>query len=146
MKTIKLTNGQKILVSNKDYTYLKQWKWGITGGHACRTVYLHRVVLERRGIVDAKQVDHRNGNKLNNCRSNLRPATNQQNAFNQRLPKNNTSGFKGVSWSRQRKKWKAYIVKDRKQICLGFFKYKIQAARAYNKAAKKYYGKFAKLN
>lgn len=62
------------------------------------------------------------------------------------LGKNNTSGFKGVSWNRGMKKWSAQIQFERKNVRLGFFVDSKEAARAYNRAAKQYHGEFAKLN
>jgi len=115
MKKIKLNKGTFATVDNDDFEYLNQWKWYINNnGYAIRTkytklgfkkykmkkVYMHRVV---NNTPDNLQTDHINHNQLDNRRINLRSVTNQQNAFNASLNKANTSGTKGVSWSKERK-------------------------------------------
>ena len=106
----------------------------------------HRVIyLMCQGILP-KEVDHIDGDKGNNRIANLRAASRRQNMANYSKPENNTSGYKGVSWSRSSRKWKAYIKVMDKQKHLGCFPCKIEAAKAYNAAANKYHGEFAKLN
>ncbi len=90
--------------------------------------------------------DHKNGNGHDNSYDNLRPCTRSQNMANSGKRVNNTSGFKGVSWHPQAKKWRAYIKVNGRQISLGLFDLKEDAAKAYDKAAKKYFGEFAVLN
>lgn len=107
------------------------------------TVQMHRVIL---GVTDSNIiVDHADRNPLNNTRSNLRTATRQQNAFNAGPPKNNTSGYKGVSRAFG-KRWRAYINVSRKQISLGTFDTREEAALAYDSAALEMHGEFACLN
>ena len=158
MKRIALTQGKFALVDTIDFAYLNQWKWSIykirqtwyvkrtIHGLKHKTIYLHRVILERIGYKDFKQVDHVDGNGLNNRRKNLRPATRKQNQHNQKISIKNTSGYKGVYWNNQRKRWMAYIKLNGKQIYLGYFDNALNAAKAYNRAAKKYHKKYAKLN
>jgi len=93
-----------------------------------------------------KQIDHINHNTLDNRKENLRIVTGSQNGMNQKLHKNNTSGYKGVHWFIYSKRWMAYIRLNSRKIHLGYFNSKIEAAYAYNYAALKYFGKFAKLN
>ncbi len=108
---------------------------------------MHDVVAKRVGKrLKGRVTDHRNEKKLDNRRSNLRAATTSQNRGNEGLRKNNTSGYKGVSWSEWAGKWMARIRVNYKHIHLGYFKWKTDAARAYNKAARKHFGRFAKLN
>ena len=160
MKTISLTNGMETLVSDQDYAYLSRWSWGFVrardkGGYARRTTsgksrrqwLMHDVVAKRAGKrFKGKIADHRNEKKLDNRRSNLRAATTSQNRGNEGLRRNNTSGYKGVCWSKFANKWVAYIKVNYKRYHLGYFKRKTDAAKAYNKAARKYFGRFAKLN
>ncbi len=110
-----------------------------------KTKRLHRYILKIENSPKI-QVDHKDGNILNNCRNNLRPCTNAQNAKNQKLNITSTSGYKGVSYMASIKKYRAYIVCNYKQINLGCFKNKKDAANAYNNAALKYHGEFARLN
>lgn len=103
-----------------------------------------------------KMVDHIDGNGLNNLRSNLRFATMSQNIANSKVRKDNTTGYKGVSWFvgskhpngvwKSKPSWTARIGINGKRITVGYFATKEEAARAYNKAAIKYHGEFAKLN
>ncbi len=102
---------------------------------------MHRIIMN---APVGKQVDHINHNGLDNRKENLRLATPAQNQANQKLSKANTSGFKGVSFDKKKKKWAAYIGKQSRN--LGRFLDIRDAARAYNDAAKLAYGEFAKLN
>lgn len=104
---------------------------------------MHRYLM---GDPTGLEVDHINLDTLDNRRSNLRVATRSQNAANRRRQSNNSSGYKGVSWNKERKKWHAYICVGRKHITLGRFNSIVQAARAYNDAALTFFGEYAKLN
>jgi len=154
MKTIELTKGQVALVDDADYTTLNQYAWCAQkrryGYHAARYdgdryVYMHREIL---GLIDSKiQGEHRDGDGLNNQRTNLRIATKRQNgqAF-QTLRRNKTSNFRGVCWHRVANKWMANIVVNGKSVYLGLFSEEASAARAYNRAAENYFGGFASPN
>jgi hypothetical protein len=89
-------------------------------------------------------VDHRNGNGLDNRLANLRPASVAQNGWNAALSKANTSGIKGVCWNKVHRKWVALIRIDGKRLHLGFFVTVQEAADAYASAAERYHGEFAK--
>lgn len=146
MIEILLTNGAVALVDKKDFDAVSKHKWYLAGkGYATtsRGVTMHVFLL---GKQKGKQIDHKDGNKLNNCRSNLRHCFASENHANTMLQKNSSSGFKGVSFFKPIKKWRAYINKDRKQHNLGYFEDKIDAARAYNGAALKTFGEFAIIN
>lgn len=147
-------NGRRAIVSPEDFEFLSQWKWNIIPkGYAIRTdrstgskrtVYMHIEVARRCGIAkDGLQVDHRNKNKLDNTRRNLRAATNQLNQANVALQRNNTSGFKGVHFHKLSKKFVARIGVGRTRIQLGKFDSAEEAHRAYCAAAAQCFGEFA---
>ncbi len=151
MKQIRLTNSAQVaLVDDEDYDRIGKFKWFLTTwGYASMTTnkpkqrYMHQVVLEEL------KVDHRNGDRLDNRKNNLRVCTHQQNNQNKGKQKNNTSGFKGVSRTINSKinPWSARIQRpDRYYEYIGSFPSKIDAARAYDKAALLYHGEFAHPN
>lgn len=139
-----------ILVSDKDYLFILKYKWHLSyyGYAACREsefspmIYMHRLIMEAPTGMD---VDHKNGNTLDNRRSNLRICTRQENLRNRHKIRG-FSKFKGVRWHKQNRNWRAGIKVDSKDIHIGCFKSEILAAKAYNKAAKKYFGEYARLN
>lgn len=147
-KEIPLTKGYVALVDYNNYDFLNQWKWTFEKRYAVRkvnkkAVYMHRLVVEAN---DGFEVDHINGDPLDNRKTNLRLCTHAQNCKNTKIQTNNTSGYKGVSFNKDKKKWKAYINIDRVQKFLGYHADIANAACAYNKAAKEYFGEFARIN
>ncbi|MCK9436568.1 MAG: HNH endonuclease [Synergistaceae bacterium] len=104
---------------------------------------MHILIAKRLNL---KQVDHIDGNGLNNQRSNLRKTTTKQNSYNKKLAKNNTTGYKGVRWRSDRGNYTVMISVNKKQIYVGSSHNILEAATMYNKAAKKYHGKFASIN
>jgi hypothetical protein len=104
---------------------------------------MHRFIM---GAKSGIQVDHENNNSLDNRRKNLRFATNAQNARNRGKQKNNASGYKGVYWEPGRNKWMVQISTGKRRITIGRFDDVIEAAREYDKAAKRYHGEFANTN
>ena len=153
MKKIQLTRGKYAIVDNKYYKKISQLNWHYHSmGYACYHSRINKkyyMVLMHRLIMNTPQgmdTDHINGNGLDNRQSNLRICTHSQNHMNQRLSSKNTSGFKGVTWKKDSNKWKAYIKIYKKQIHLGHFKNKIDAAKAYNQKAVELFGEFAWLN
>lgn len=159
MRTIPLTQGKVALVSDHDFKWLSQWKWhfdrhsnGI-GGYARRKLpggkhlRMHTAIARRLGL---GHVDHKNRNKLDNRRCNLRSATASQNAVNRGLRRNNKSGFRGVSWYKQTQCWHAQITVRGTVRHIGYFagnhRGRRDAARAYNQEAVREFGTFAQLN
>ena len=100
---------------------------------------LHRVIM---GEPDDMTIDHINHDKLNNCRSNLRIATRQQNNMNQSKRKDNKSDVIGVSWSKTSEKWRAQIKVNNKQFHLGYFDNFEDACKARKNAEIKYFGEY----
>ena len=162
-KKIPLTQGKFAIVDDKDYKKVSQYKWQycLVGKNRDRGCVMWRgwqkerkrkqTIIMSRLIMDAPKgrvVDHKNGNTLDNRRGNLRICTNQQNLFNQKLRrlKYRSSQYKGVSYFKRVKKWTAQICFNCKSIHLGYFDIEKEAAIAYNKAAAKYFGEFARLN
>lgn len=105
---------------------------------------MHNCILKKKCA--KKRIDHIDGNGLNNQQANLRFATRSQNMANKRVKRNGSSKFKGVCWDKAMGKWKACAQKDHTQFHLGYFIKEKDAAIAYNKAAIKIHGEFARLN
>jgi hypothetical protein len=153
MPAIPLNHGQQALVDEEDYARLFVHTWRALKSerswHVVRmgkdrvTVYMHREILGF-GPGDP-EVDHRDCNGLNNCRSNLRPATKSQNVANAPARKDNQSSFKGVYLRRDRtwNKYHAQIRVSGKLYHLGYHPTAEAASSAYFEAAKKHFGEFA---
>lgn len=104
---------------------------------------MHREIVASEGRFE---VDHRDGDGLNNQRHNLRIATSSQNQGNQCKTQGRTSRFKGVSWAKRHGKWVAQIQVKRRSKNLGYFRREEEAAAAYDQAALRFFGEFARLN
>lgn len=159
MKEIKLSQGKVALVDDADYDWLNQWKW-----HACKTsnnkswtarrksvgkggrqinVHMHREILSV--VQNGVEVDHKDGDTLNNQRHNLRACSRTENIFNTHS-RGGTSKHKGVCYNKSNGKWAAQIAAKKHRIHIGYFDKEEDAAMAYNTLAKKHHGEFAKLN
>lgn len=111
-----------------------------------KLVSMHRFLMNPP---KAMQVDHINGNTLDNRRANLRICTNAENNSNKSKHRDNRSGFKGVyyfSWGNRKNRWCARLSHLGKNTHIGYFKTKKEAAIAYDKFAKKIHGEFASTN
>lgn len=98
----------------------------------------------KKGVWPKFEVDHKDTDHSNDKWCNLREATSSQNNANKRTPRNNTTGFKGVSIdTRGVKQFRATIKIHKKQRCLGYYDTPKEAHSAYTKAAQKFFGKFA---
>jgi hypothetical protein len=156
-RRIYLGEGEWTIVELADYYRFGNLKWSISGRdgkfYAIRGVKtrpdeimimsMHREMMQApAGVL----VDHRNGDNLDNRRSNLRLATPTENSCNRRKTKGGSSQYKGVCFHRRRGEWVSRIKIHGKSIFLGNFDREEAAAKAYDKAAKKYHGEFARLN
>jgi AP2 domain/HNH endonuclease len=151
MKSITLHSGRELLVDDQDFDWVSRIKWYDTGKHAQRqwlvngvkhSQYLHCMLMSDTD----KYVDHIDGNGLNNQTSNLRTCTHAQNMKNQKMRRTNKSGFKGVSFYKQTKRWVAYVRIGKKSKTIGYYDSPEEAAKMYDSEALKYYGEFARTN
>ena len=154
-KIIPLTQGQFTIVDDEDYEYLNKWKWqAYKPANSYRNYYalrrhrqngiqqvirMHNVLLPP---TKGKQVDHKDGNSLNNCKSNLRHCTFAQNQYNRHPNINSSSKYKGVAWNKAVEKWQVYCG----VIYYGVYENEEDAALKYNYEAKRKFGQFARLN
>jgi hypothetical protein len=156
-RRIYLDEGIYTIVDPEDYYRLKKFNWYLLiwnkkfyarcnikiGSTETKTVSMHRMILNApKGIL----VDHINGDSLDNRRANLRFATHQQNACNSRKKAGCTSKYRGVSWNKHKKKWRATLQYKGKSVFHKMFDSEIEAARTYDAAAKIHHGIFARLN
>lgn len=150
MKEIQIVNGKGVaVVDDADYEAVSAHRWYNHGGGYVTTIIRGKVVLMHRFLMDAKPgevIDHRNGDRRDNRRENLRRCNMSQNCANSKAPSTNSSGFKGVYWHKKDRRYMARIKVDYKYIYLGQYKDPVVAARVYDAAARKYFGEFAKTN
>lgn len=157
MKIISLTNSDELVqVSDEDYDFLNQWNWQIDKKKSIRrcewingiktVIIMSRAIAERIGLDLSGDIDHEDRDPTNNERENLRAATRSQNQANVGLRKDNTTGYKGVHFHTKTQKYIAYINVNGKRFNLGYYFYAVNAAQAYDRAAIKYFDKFAWTN
>jgi len=161
MKEIQLTKGQFAIVDDEDYELVSSLKWyaykrvhksGVnyyaqhkfTKNKKCTFMKLHTFLLGNQPI--GFEIDHINGNSLDNRRCNLRVCTHSQNMMNTRKRNNASSKYKGVQWNKHASKFRSMIMINGNNIFLGYFINEDDAALAYNNAAIKLHGEFAKIN
>lgn len=153
-KQIPLTQDKFALVDDVDYDFLMQWKWCFLsdkkeGGYAIRKGKTSHILMHR--IVNKTplsfETDHRDGNKLNNQKDNLRNCSKSQNNGNRkRYNKKRIGKYKGVYWIEKIKKWKAKLSINYKEIHIGYFDREEDAALAYNFESMKYFGEYSRQN
>lgn len=153
MNKIPLTQNKFALVDDEDYERLMaKGSWFFNGHYAARNLtapgfsrvlLMHRVVM---GALAGQEVDHINGDKLDNRKENLRFCTRAENLSNRGAQKNNKTGLKGVSRVKGCNRYKAQIMCEGTIHHLGSFDSPLEAAEAYNKAAVTLHGDFAKVN
>ncbi len=152
---IPLTRGYVAIVDAADADCVLTYRWFAQPN--CRNVYAIRRVRRADGTWTTQSLhkfltgfpvtDHVNGDGLDNRRSNLREATTGENSRNRRRQSNNASGFKGVAWNKNDRKWRAQVGADAgKRRFLGSYTTAEEAARAYDAAARELYGAYASVN
>lgn len=165
MKTIPLTQGKVALVDDSDYRAISKFKWHARKGgngnwYAVRPLTRSEkkvrgykngggMAMHRHLLIECSsdRVDHKDGNGLNNQRSNLRFATIGENNRNKLIePNRNSSGYKGVSWVPRIKRWRARIKLNKKEHWGGYFYTAQAAAKCYDKLALRLFGEFARTN
>lgn len=160
MIKLKTTNGFDFYVDMEDVDLVSKYKWRAfshgrgyriarsnchtyNGDWHSKTAFLHRFLLKaKKGQI----IDHIDGNALNNCRSNLRFCTFQQNLWNKPLRKDSSTGFIGVNYIKKRRTWISRVAINGKRTVVGIYRDKKEAALAYNVAASFAFGEYAKLN
>jgi hypothetical protein len=158
-RRIRLAQPRYAKVDPADYKRLKRYEWiaqkGTCNFYAVRQVrgckgkrvtliYLHKEIIK---VPDGMVIDHINYDGMDNRCANLRAATYPQNMYHRRKRSGaKHSKYKGVCWKKDRRKWLARIAYEKKKIHLGCFRSEIDAAKAYDHAAKIYHGEFASLN
>lgn len=151
-REIPLTQGKVALVSDHRFAFLSQFvwyahknrhgKWYAVRSVGKNMVWMHRVIMNPP---DNMEVDHRDGDGLNNQDENLRIATHAQNMINsKKIRANNTTGYRGIF--RKRKKWVAQVQKHGKCVFSKTYPTAEEAARGYDQAARRHFGEFAVLN
>lgn len=154
MKTMQLNHEQVALLDDGDYDRVVSRGWYAAWDKHAKSyvaystdrprVALHRFILSVR---DSTPVDHANGNRLDNRRQNLRLCTKSQNAMNQRKQQRpTTSRYKGVNFDTRSGKWRVTVGFNGRRVHLGYYDDEAEAALAYNVAAIKLFGKFARPN
>lgn len=142
---IPLNTGEEAIADIDMLSTLMRYRWHSVKGYVVaflrgKCVRMHRIVLADDA---SPEIDHKNRNKLDNRRSNLRPATRSQNAFNFGMLPTNTSGMRGVCWHKRSKKWIAQSRLNGRIIHLGYYEKMEEAQAAYWRFNKEKRGEFA---
>lgn len=147
MRTIRLTKGYETIVDDDLYAFLSQWKWHYNSGYAERKEYENgrqRHILMHRVVLGVNQtIDHKNGNKLDNRKENLRIVNHSQNAMNMRKHRG-SSVYKGVS--KTPFGWRVQIWQDNQKVFDVSARDEKHAAMIYDLNAPVFFGEYANLN
>ena len=157
-RCIKLTRGKYAIVDVEDFEQLNKYKWHCTHysyakravskrfdkGRRQVEVYIHKLVCPApKGMI----VDHINRNSLDNRKVNLRAATQKQNVWNRKfIRKTGKTSYNGIRWDESREKWQVRLTINGRRKSFGYYADEIEAAKAYDRVAKKYRGEYAFLN
>ena len=151
-RRIELAEGKYAIIDAEDYERIAKYNWFLSSFGYARTIELiegkdrhinmhSKIIQVEKGFV----IDHANRNPLDNRKANLRQATRRQNACNKRT-RPHSSIYRGVYLNKRIKKWRAAIITENGRIYLGDFGEEIEAAKAYDDAARKYHREFAVVN
>jgi hypothetical protein len=151
---IRLSQGKTALVDTDDYAIVSGYRWcalhGPRANHLWYAIahsrgnYKKMVLMHQLLLPGNKEIDHEDGDGINNRRRNIRPASHSQNGFNKKASLH-SSQYHGVGWNKRDGKWRAYISRDRKSIHLGSFKFEEDAYAARLRAEKVVYPDFERL-
>lgn len=158
---VPLTRGFEALVDVEDAPLVSQWNWCVSGpglyehggtslyamrrasvDGVMRTIKMHRLLFNASA---GAQVDHINGNGLDNRKANLRFVTHAQNMQNRKMHRNNSTGYKGVYWDENRLMFQSIICANGHKAHLGWFYCPEQAHAAYAEASKRLHGEYGRL-
>jgi hypothetical protein len=149
---IPLTKGKIALVDDVDLSKVEQFhwcahkikkQWYAFGNVNGKNIHMHRFLMDPRGRY---RVDHHDGDGLNNRRKNLRVCTPSQNSGNMARHSDSTSPYKGVTYNKRRCLWAAQLTVNRIRVHFSLHESSVDAAYAYDGAAKKHFGRFARIN
>lgn len=161
MKTITINSAKhgvkEVMVDDEDYESMSRFKWYLKKStnifYAYCNIYskgVGKIVMMHREIMNpekGKVIDHINGNGLDNRKANMRECLSAENSRNRKKSIGTLSIYKGLYYDKNTsKKWRVLIKANGKKIRLGRFRTEIEAALAYDEAAKIHHGKFARLN
>lgn len=146
----KLPSGHTAYIDKEDAHLLEEYKWHLVNGYVQteigsrtlgtrKTMRLHRMILSPS---PNELVDHEDRNPLNNRRRNLRLSNKSTNGMNRIAQKNSKSGLKGISWSKQKSKWRITCTVNGKQYHLGYAKTIEKALKKYKAKIRSYHGEF----